>query len=192
MNFPLIVLDFEASSLSDDSYPIEVGVALALNSDGPIRVWSSLIQPCREWASRNDWDPAAEDVHHIPASLLATGQTPSEVAKALNAIIGPVGHAYCDGGHYDGLWLECLFKAARLEPSFELWDLARLFLLNRTLFRRFSSILDVGLPPHRAGGDAARLCAALRRADNDLSSVDILATEVDVMTKSLAQHRRTP
>ena len=54
MNFPLIVLDFEASSLSDDSYPIEVGVALVLNSDGPIRVWSSLIQPCREWTSRHD------------------------------------------------------------------------------------------------------------------------------------------
>jgi hypothetical protein len=191
MNFPLIVLDFEASSLSDDSYPIEVGVALALNSDGPIRVWSSLIQPCREWTSRHDWDTAAERVHHIPASLLATGQTPSEVAKALNAIIGPVGHAYCDGGHYDGFWLERLFKAARIEPAFALWDLARLFLLNRTLFRRFGAILDQSAAPHRAGADAARLCAALVRAKHGLSSEDILSADVDGMTKCLARHKNT-
>jgi DNA polymerase-3 subunit epsilon len=191
MNFPLIVLDFEASSLSDDSYPIEVGVALAFNSDGPIRVWSSLIQPCREWTSRHDWDPAAERVHHIPASLLATGQTPSEVAKALNAIIGPVRHAYCDGGHYDGFWLERLFKAARIEPAFALWDLARLFLLNRTLFRRFGAILDQSAAPHRAGADAARLCAALVRAEHGVSSVDILSADVDVMTKCLARHKNT-
>ena len=191
MNFPLIVLDFEASSLSDDSYPIEVGVALALNSDGPIRVWSSLIQPCREWTSHHDWDPAAERVHHIPASLLATGQTPSEVAKALNAIIGPVGQAYCDGGHYDGFWLERLFKAARIEPTFALWDLARLFLLNRTLFRRFGAILDQSAAPHRAGADAARLCAALVRAEHGVSSVDILSADVDGMTKCLARHKNT-
>ena len=175
MNFPLIVLDFEASSLSDDSYPIEVGVALVLNSDGPIRVWSSLIQPCREWTSRHDWDPAAERVHHIPASLLATGQTPSEVAKALNAIIGPVGHAYCDGGHYDGFWL----KAARIEPTFALWDLARLFLLNRTLFRRFNALLANDAPPHRAGEDATRLCSALMRAVGGIAEVSVMRTSPD-------------
>ena len=87
MNFPLILLDFEASSLSDDSYPIEVGVAVALNLDEPIRVWSSLIRPVREWTIRHDWDPAAERVHHIPAALLATGQMSSEVAKALLSLI---------------------------------------------------------------------------------------------------------
>ena len=191
MNFPLIVLDFEASSLSDISYPIEVGVALALKVDGPLRVWSSLIQPGRDWTFRQDWDPAAERVHHIPPALLATGQTPSEVAKALNAIIGPVGQAYCDGGHYDGLWLERLFKSARVEPAFVLWDLARLFLPNRTLFRRFGAILDESSAPHRAGADAARLCAALVRADHGVSSVDILSTDVDGMTKCLARHKNT-
>jgi hypothetical protein len=191
MKFPLILLDFEASSLSDDSYPIEVGVALALNSDGPIRVWSSLIQPGRDWTLRQDWDPAAEKVHHIPAALLATGQTASEVAKALNAIIGPVGHAYCDGGHYDGFWLERLLKAARIEPAFALWDLARLFLINRTLFRRFGAILDQSAAPHRAGADAARLCTALVRAGHGVSSVDILSADVDGMTKCLARHKNT-
>ena len=191
MNFPLILLDFEASSLSDDSYPIEVGVALALNLGEPIRVWSSLIRPVREWTIRHDWDPAAERVHHIPAALLATGQMSSEVAKALNAIIGQVGHAYCDGGHYDGFWLERLFKAARIEPAFALWDLARLFLLNRTLFHRFGAILDESVAPHRAGADAARLCAALVRAAHGVSFVDILSVDADGMAKCLARNKNT-
>ena len=187
MNFPLILLDFEASSLSDDSYPIEVGVAVALTLDEPIRVWSSLIQPVREWTFRHDWDPAAERVHHIPAALLATGQISSEVAKALNTIIGPVGHAYCDGGHYDGFWLERLFKAARIEPAFALWDLARLFLLNRTLFRRFGALLANDEPPHRAGEDATRLCSALTRAVSGIAEVSVRRTSPDDIAALFSQ-----
>ena len=187
MKFPLILLDFEASSLSNDSYPIEVGLVLALSPDGPIRVWSSLIKPGRDWVLNPDWDPAAERVHHIPKALLATGRPPLEVAKALNVIVGPVGHAYCDGGHYDGFWLERLFKAAGIAPAFELWDLARLFLLNRALFRRYGTILDESAAPHRAGADASRLCAALVRADHWMSSVDILSANVDEMAMCLVQ-----
>lgn len=71
MSFTFILLDFENSSLGDDSYPIAVGGALALNPDEPIRAWSSLIKPDRNWALRPDWDPAAETVHHIPAALIA-------------------------------------------------------------------------------------------------------------------------
>ncbi len=179
MRFPLIVLDFEASSLSEKSYPIEVGVAVALAADGPIYVWSSLIRPDRSWSFGEDWDPAAEGVHNIPAELLATGQSPSEVATALNAIIGPVGPAYCDGGYYDGFWLERLYKAARVEPKFSLWDMSRLFLLDRMLFRRFGAILAEGMAPHRAGADAARLCAALLRAHGGTATVDNLSTDVD-------------
>jgi len=188
VKFPLILLDFEASSLSSDSYPIEVGVALALNSDGPIRVWSSLIRPGRDWASRPDWDPAAEQVHHISKTLLATGRSPFEVAKALNIIVGPVGHAYCDGGYYDGFWIERLFKAAGIEPAFELWDLARLFLHNRTLFRCYRTILEESAAPHRAGADAARLCAATVRANHWMSAVDILSADIDEITKCLSRN----
>lgn len=192
MKFPLVILDFEASSLGSESYPIEVGIALASNPDGPVHAWSSLIQPIRDWTFCGDWDSAAENVHHIPSSLLATGQLPFSLAKALNAMIGPLGYAYCDGGHYDGFWLERLFKAAGIEPAFALWDLARLFVCNRMLFRRFGKILDESTAPHRAGPDAARLCGALVRADNGMRPVDILFTDIDGMTNCLAAKKNTP
>jgi hypothetical protein len=164
MIYPLILLDFEASSLSDSSFPIEVGVAVAPTAQGPIHVWSSLIKPDRNWTASDDWDPAAEAVHHIPWADLVQGQSPRDVALALNSIIGPVGHAYCDGGYYDGMWMERLFKAAKIAPAFALWDMARLFLLDRGLYRRVCALLAENVAPHRAGDDAARLCGALLAA----------------------------
>jgi len=164
MKFPLIILDFEASSLSTESYPIEVGVAVAARPDAPISVWSNLIRPDRAWLANGDWDPAAQKVHNISAASLSGGLSAHEVALSLNQMLGPVGHAYCDGGHYDGFWLEQLYKAAGITPTFQLWDMTRLFILDRHLFRRFGTLLAESDAPHRAGADAARLCAALVKA----------------------------
>lgn len=165
MTYPLVILDFEASSLSNASFPIEVGVAVALGSDGPVHVWSSLIQPARNWIAGQDWDAAAESVHHIAASSLAQGQTTLEIAQTLNQVIGLAGHAYCDGGYYDAMWMERLFKAAGCAATFELWDMSRLFVSDPRRFRCFTALLDEKPPPHRAGDDAARLCSALVQAD---------------------------
>jgi hypothetical protein len=165
MRFPLIILDFEASSLSLNSYPIEVGVAVAHCPDKPLSVWSALIQPERPWVSQGDWDTASAKVHGIAAGELADGCSTREAAVALNRIIGPVGHAWCDGGYYDAMWLEKLYHAAGISPEFALWDMAGLFVLDRPLFRRFSMILAESEPPHRAAADAARLCAALVEAN---------------------------
>jgi hypothetical protein len=66
-----LFLDFEASSLSDTSYPI--GVAWS-NPDGSIE--PHLISPAgiEKWTN---WDPAAEQVHGIARSeLLALGAAP--------------------------------------------------------------------------------------------------------------------
>lgn len=164
MRYPIVIVDFEASSLGLDSYPIEVGAAIAVAPDKPLCVWTSLIQPAREWVSRGDWDAASERIHGISSASLAHGCAAKEVAEALNRIIGPIGHAYCDGGYYDGMWLERLYRAARIEANFALWDMSGLFVLDRHLFRRFSAILAETEAPHRAGEDAARLCSALIKA----------------------------
>jgi hypothetical protein len=161
MKFPLVLIDFEASSLSTESYPIEVGVAIATGPDEPIETWSSLIKPDKAWLAGGDWDPDAQKVHHITAASLNGGLSANEVALHLNRLLGPVGHAYCDGGHYDGFWLKQLYKAAGIAPAFALWDIAGLFMLERHLFRSFGAILAESVAPHRAGPDAARLCAAL-------------------------------
>lgn len=63
--FPLVVMDFEASALTLDSYPIEVGVAIATTPSSSIETWSSLIAPAPDWDLASHWDPDAERIHGI-------------------------------------------------------------------------------------------------------------------------------
>ncbi|MDP9412901.1 MAG: hypothetical protein M3Q08_02165 [Pseudomonadota bacterium] len=167
MNFPLAVLDFEASSLSLStypelsSYPIEVGLAVATGLSEPILVWSSLIKPDPEWAARGDWDRASEKVHGIAREKLIAGMPPPQVAAALDEVLEPLGHAWCDGGRYDGHWLTVLYGAAKTKPKFHLGDMAGLFAFDRPMQNRYADILAATAPPHRAGEDAARICSAL-------------------------------
>jgi len=45
-------LDFEASSLSQDSWPIEVG--LSWLAGGEVQTWSTLIRPAPDW-NLSEW-----------------------------------------------------------------------------------------------------------------------------------------
>lgn len=96
-------LDFEASSLSIDSYPIEVAWSL---DDGSIE--SHLISPAgiAEWT---DWSPVSAKIHNIPReTLLAEGKPPSWVCARMNEqLSGKV--LYTDSVNYDGMWLAELF-----------------------------------------------------------------------------------
>lgn len=161
MRFPLAVIDFEASSLSMESYPIEAGLALAKGSDAPIEVWSTLIRPDADWIERGDWDPEAEQTHKIRIAELQAGMEPLRVAETLNLLLGPIGMAWSDGGAYDGHWLRTLYVTAGIKPSFALWDIAALFTLDRRMHNRFAERLAQTDAPHRAGLDAERICTAL-------------------------------
>jgi hypothetical protein len=161
MKFPLIIIDFEASSLNMESYPIEVGLAVAKDLSGSVGVWSSLIIPDPEWVQGGDWQPASQQIHGISRESLAGGRHPAEIAETLNRIIEPHGQAWCDGGRYDGHWLKTLFLAARMKPRFDLWDISVLFALDRQLGDRFGDVMSRSAPPHRAGDDALRICTAL-------------------------------
>lgn len=57
--------------------------------------------------------------------------------------------------------IRCEAKAAGIAPTFALWDIARLFMFERRLFRSFGALMAESEAPHRAGADAARVCAAL-------------------------------
>src|SRR3546814_3565033 len=65
-----VFLDFEASSLSKASYPIEVAWVF---EDG--RSESHLIRPAEQWS---DWRADAEEIHHISQSRLQAEGTPYE------------------------------------------------------------------------------------------------------------------
>jgi hypothetical protein len=97
-------LDFEASSLADDSYPVEVGWVF---EDG--RSESHLIRPAPDWT---DWDPLAQAIHGISRrQLLDEGAPHAEVAARM--IDQLAGHdLYASAPSWDGKWLSVLLRAA--------------------------------------------------------------------------------
>lgn len=112
------VLDFEASGLGPESYPIEVAW-----SDPSGAVESHYIDPAPDW---DDWDPEAEAIHWISRDLLRDeGKPVGWVATRLNAVLaGRV--VYCDAPAFDQFWLRRLFQAADMKPAFQLgsfWDI---------------------------------------------------------------------
>jgi hypothetical protein len=101
-----VFLDFEASSLSRDSYPIEVGWAA---EDGSTE--AHLIRPAPAWT---DWDPSAEAIHHIRRdTLLAEGEPHAEVARRILNTLGPH-QVYVTAPSWDGMWLSKLLRASKL------------------------------------------------------------------------------
>lgn len=101
-----VFLDFEASSLSKGSYPIEVGWA---GEDGSAE--AHLIRPVPEWT---DWDASAEAIHKINReTLLTEGEPHDQVARR---VLEALGHhdVYVTAPSWDGAWLSKLLRAAGL------------------------------------------------------------------------------
>jgi hypothetical protein len=98
-----VFLDFEASSLGDDSYPIEVGWVF---EDG--REEDHLIRPAPAWT---DWDEEAEAMHGISREALEAGGEPHE-AVARRVLDELSTHAvYVSAPSWDGKWLSVLLRA---------------------------------------------------------------------------------
>ena len=102
----LIFLDFEASSLGKQSYPVEVAWAA---EDGSQE--SHLIRPAPDWT---DWDPASEAIHGIPRDVLTRDGTPHDqvAARMIEALSGHDLRASAPS--WDGKWLSALLRAAGL------------------------------------------------------------------------------
>jgi hypothetical protein len=100
----IVFLDFEASSLSKKSFPIEVAWVF---EDGRFR--SYLIKPAADWL---DWSPEAEQVHGISREMLDAEGTPVE-AVAAEMMKELAGHdLYASAPSWDGKWLSVLLRAA--------------------------------------------------------------------------------
>jgi len=101
-----VFLDFEASSLGKNSYPIEVAWVF---EDGQCE--SFLIRPADGWT---DWEATAEDIHHISRSQLETeGTAHDDVARRMVAVLD--GHSlFVSAPSWDGKWLSVLLRAAGL------------------------------------------------------------------------------
>ncbi len=159
--WPLRVIDFEASSLEDGSYPIEVGIAVWPSFSDPVTVWSTLIRPTDDWRQFGHWSLASRRVHGIAMSELAAGMSALEVASSLNDRLES-GIVWCDGGPYDVHWQRALFEAAGIKPSFTLGNWSGLLRsLPERCRERAMTALEEAPPPHRAGADAEQLIKAL-------------------------------
>ena len=162
-SYPIVVIDFEATALALDSYPIEVGIAILAEPCGEIETRSWLIKPDADWDISARWDPDAERVHGIRRWDLRQGKNPATVMGALNALI-PGSEVWCDGGSYDEAWLMTLAHAAKTEPAFSLRDIGPVLRQDERALNRYQAISVQHPRPHRAGPDAAAICAALAAA----------------------------
>lgn len=101
-----VFLDFEASSLARDSYPIEVGWA---GEDGSQE--AHVIRPAPGWS---DWDAAAQAIHRISREqLLEKGEPHDQVARRMLDALGEE-DVYVTAPSWDGAWLSRLLRAAGL------------------------------------------------------------------------------
>ena len=99
-----VFLDFEASSLSKASYPIEIGWVF---EDGTAE--GHLIQPAPAWT---EWDERVAAIHRISREqLLAEGKPHDEVCRRMVEVL--TGHTlYASAPSWDGRWLSVLLRAA--------------------------------------------------------------------------------
>lgn len=153
----MIFLDFEASSLSDASYPVEVGWCDHALTKG----WAATIKPHSAW---REWGAGAEQLHGLTRERIESGGLPvAEVMARLNADLEGQ-EIVSDNPEWERFWLGRLAAAAGVVPTFNVSEVdfeavltgaiqqagvgAPDVLLLKLLQR------DVGIRPHSALDDA--------------------------------------
>lgn len=155
MERPSFFIDFEASGIAPDSYPIEVAVVSSETS------FSSLIKPARYWTH---WSFDAQDMHGLSQDYLREqGDTPGAWARHMNQLFS--GQVLCSDSPQDGFWLDVLYEAADLIPTFELKPLE--VFVGRELLKLVSTLRESKAHP--------TLDRVFERMQYELStSIDIL------------------
>lgn len=157
----IVFVDFEASSLAKQSYPIEIAWVFA---DGRSR--SFLIKPDPKWT---DWSVEAESIHGISRERLETEGV--AVATITNEMIDTLsGHdLYASAPSWDGKWMSVLLRAGgrprhslRLKKSDQAFSHAARDCLGpaapegevEKLVRQVIQDTEPAFPAHRALPDA--------------------------------------
>jgi hypothetical protein len=94
------ILDFEASSLSDTSYPITAGLVLS----GHVYYW--IIKPEPEWI---DWSLQSQAIHGLKRSYIEEYGVPAHqvYAEMIDKLVG-YQVIYSDAPEWESLWLRRL------------------------------------------------------------------------------------
>jgi hypothetical protein len=159
------VLDFEASCLAQpdrQSYPIEVAVGFP--ETGEIRSW--IIRPEPEWLAEWDWSFESEKLHGLTqATLLAQGQSRSEVAQLVEAAIEER-RLLSDNPVYEEYWLSLLLQRRVSVGSLDshLLETAGGGMLGQELIIEATAAAERSRTiRHRARADVAFCLSVLRR-----------------------------
>lgn len=140
----IIVIDCEASGLDEESYPIEVGVALHDDSFG------FLIKPEKDW---NYWSKEAEGIHKIKREeLFNEGISCYEAAQILNSQLRGL-TLFSDATDFEMFWLNRLFKAAQCEMLFDIDSIYSLP-FNVDIYMAEKKKMSSYIITHRAENDA--------------------------------------
>ena len=159
----IIFIDLEASSLSDDSWPIEVGFAW-LDGEEKLRGASKLIRPHASWA-KSAWSEKSAKIHKIPRSELETAERAEDVAFWVIDFVGDA-QLLSDAPKFDGHWLQRLLATIETDQAFEIHavqEAARVEFAGAAMSMFYRAFAN-NRTTHRAEEDALRLAQAWRAA----------------------------
>jgi len=149
-------IDFEASSLSDLSYPIEVAW---VDQNGQGESW--LISQAPDWT---DWSSESEAIHNISHRMLKdNGTSHRKVAQRAARILSSEGvQIYADQPAFDGRWLRILLASAGL-PPIPVRDVTEMYA------EACRPLLDAAASQQKAADRAFEIVAAAENAEAMLS-----------------------
>jgi DNA polymerase III subunit epsilon len=158
-------LEIQASSLRDDSWPIEIGIA-RLDQAGSLMVESHIIKPSASWPAAS-WSPFTANSHGISYESLDSGVPAREAARMTYERLA--GHFILSD--FPGWHMKWLNKLLLCDPEtsyLDVWS-CRSFLADR--FPQSPGIEQAYVKEttehkaiRRAGPDVARVANAFLRA----------------------------
>ena len=128
-------IDIEASGLSEDSFPLEIGWTI----DGDY-VESFLVKPDKQW-NINSWSNEAKKLHNIELKdVIDFGNENEKIAKKMNEDLeGFV--LLSDSVSHDIRWVNMIFSASLIERKFKIVSiekfLKRIGLSDKDIFESF-------------------------------------------------------
>lgn len=145
------ILDFEASSLSDTSYPISAGLIV----EGKVYYW--IIKPKPDWI---DWSLQSQAIHGLKRSYIEEYGLPADqVFYELSEILANHNVIYSDAPEWELMWLSRLGKF-----NIEIDSIYNLININRETFSSelISNFKSHDLIPHRADQDVIAIALTIK------------------------------
>lgn len=124
----IYILDLEASSLGDRSFPIEIAWV-----DQEERGEQHLVRPASAWLNADgtplDWDSESERLHGISfGMLLEVGAPHVQVVRRVAEMLGaPTAMVYSDAPQADGTWIGRLLLTASIAVPVGIIDVTHLY-----------------------------------------------------------------